>query len=370
MDASTRCARSTAPAWLAVVVTNQAGVARGLLPGVGVPTRCRRCLRRDVEAGGARLDAVYACLHHPSVGEPPYRAGLRLPQAAPGPAAARRERARRGPAALVGDRRSHSRPAARLERRRAGRAREERLRPRRAHLPRAPAGRASPTSWPRTCWRRSSASSAGGGRANRARRGSRRWCAASAGRRVLVLADLVADEFVYGRVERVSREAPVLILRHDATDVRLGGGANAVHNIRTLGGAPLPVRRRSARTRHGRRLRALLRAKGISTRGVVDRARLRDAGEDAHPGRRRALHEAADRADRPLRAAAGEERRPPRARARAALVPRQGRRRAGERLRLRPARRGAGARGGGVRAPRAGSRSRSTRASRCCASAA
>ena len=88
------------------------------------------------------------------------------------------------------------------------------------------------------------------------------------GRRVLVLADLVADEFAYGRVERVSREAPVLILRHDATDVRLGGGANAVHNIRTLGGRPLPfgVLGRDA---HGRRLRALLREKGIATAGIV-----------------------------------------------------------------------------------------------------
>ena len=61
---------------------------------------------------------------------------------------------------------------------------------------------------------------------------------------MLVLADLVADEFVYGRVERVSREAPVLILQYDATDVRLGGGANAVHNIRTLGGRPAAARRR------------------------------------------------------------------------------------------------------------------------------
>jgi rfaE bifunctional protein kinase chain/domain len=86
-------------------------------------------------------------------------------------------------------------------------------------------------------------------------------------RRVLVLADLVADEFVYGRVERISREAPVLILRHDATDVRLGGGANAVHNIRTLGARPLPfgVLGRDA---HGQRLRALLREKGISTAGL------------------------------------------------------------------------------------------------------
>ena len=91
------------------------------------------------------------------------------------------------------------------------------------------------------------------------------------GRRVLVLADLVADEFVYGRVERISREAPVLILRHDATDVRLGGGANAVHNIRTLGGAPVAfgVLGKDA---HGRALRALLREKGIPARGVAEEA--------------------------------------------------------------------------------------------------
>jgi rfaE bifunctional protein kinase chain/domain len=88
-------------------------------------------------------------------------------------------------------------------------------------------------------------------------------------RRVLVLADLVADEFVYGRVERISREAPVLILKHDATDVRLGGGANAVHNIRTLGGAPLPFGVVGPDP-HGRKLRALLRAGRIDTRGVLD----------------------------------------------------------------------------------------------------
>jgi len=88
------------------------------------------------------------------------------------------------------------------------------------------------------------------------------------GRRVLVLADLVADEFVYGRVERVSREAPVLILRHDTTDVRLGGGANAVHNIRTLGAQPLPFGLLGADA-HGKRLRALLRERGISAGGVL-----------------------------------------------------------------------------------------------------
>jgi rfaE bifunctional protein kinase chain/domain len=91
------------------------------------------------------------------------------------------------------------------------------------------------------------------------------------GRRVLVLADLVADEFVYGHVERISREAPVLILRHDATDLRLGGGANAVHNIRTLGGAPVPLGV-LGRDERGRRLRALLREKGIAPGCVFDEA--------------------------------------------------------------------------------------------------
>lgn len=91
------------------------------------------------------------------------------------------------------------------------------------------------------------------------------------GRRVLVLADLVADEFVHGRVERISREAPVLILRHDATDVRLGGGANAVHNLRTLGARPLPFGV-TGNDAHGRRLRALLREKRIPTAGIATAA--------------------------------------------------------------------------------------------------
>ena len=88
------------------------------------------------------------------------------------------------------------------------------------------------------------------------------------GRRVLVLADLVADEFLYGRIDRVSREAPVLILRYDGVDVRLGGGANAVHNLRTLGAVPLPIGV-LGRDPAGRRLRGLLRQAGISDRRVI-----------------------------------------------------------------------------------------------------
>ncbi len=54
-------------------------------------------------------------------------------------------------------------------------------------------------------------------------------------RRVLVLGDLIADEFIYGEVSRVSREAPVLILKYDATEMVAGGAGNAANNIAAFG---------------------------------------------------------------------------------------------------------------------------------------
>ena len=59
---------------------------------------------------------------------------------------------------------------------------------------------------------------------------------ALAGRRVAVIGDVVADEFVYGRVARVSREAPVLILEYDSTQIVPGAAGNAANNVATLGG--------------------------------------------------------------------------------------------------------------------------------------
>jgi rfaE bifunctional protein kinase chain/domain len=55
-------------------------------------------------------------------------------------------------------------------------------------------------------------------------------------RRVLVVGDLIADEFIYGEVARVSREAPVLILKYDATEMVGGGAGNAANNVAALGG--------------------------------------------------------------------------------------------------------------------------------------
>jgi D-glycero-D-manno-heptose 1,7-bisphosphate phosphatase len=58
--------------WLAVLVTNQAGVARGYFTEEVIGA-VHNLLAQELERGGARLDAIYYCPHHPSVGEPPYR---------------------------------------------------------------------------------------------------------------------------------------------------------------------------------------------------------------------------------------------------------------------------------------------------------
>lgn len=58
---------------------------------------------------------------------------------------------------------------------------------------------------------------------------------------ITVLGDLVADEFVFGEISRVSREAPVLILKHRERTVVPGGGANAANNLADLGVNVLPV---------------------------------------------------------------------------------------------------------------------------------
>jgi D-glycero-beta-D-manno-heptose-7-phosphate kinase len=58
---------------------------------------------------------------------------------------------------------------------------------------------------------------------------------------VMVMADLIADEFISGEIARVSREAPVLILKHRDRTLIPGGGANAVMNLAALGVTALPV---------------------------------------------------------------------------------------------------------------------------------
>ena len=59
--------------------------------------------------------------------------------------------------------------------------------------------------------------------------------------KVLVVGDLALDEMIYGDAERISREAPVLILQHTKTKLILGGASNAAHNVSTLNNGKVGV---------------------------------------------------------------------------------------------------------------------------------
>ena len=85
-------------------------------------------------------------------------------------------------------------------------------------------------------------------------------------RRVAVIGDLIADEFIYGRVARVSREAPVLILQYDSTQIVPGGAGNAANNVAALGGRTQIVGL-TGKDEAGTRLHASL--SHVNTRGLL-----------------------------------------------------------------------------------------------------
>jgi D-glycero-beta-D-manno-heptose-7-phosphate kinase len=74
-----------------------------------------------------------------------------------------------------------------------------------------------------------------------AREEMRRAIEAWKGARVLILGDMILDEFILGRTDRVSREAPVVVVRYDDTSYSPGGAANAAQNVVALGGRAVPV---------------------------------------------------------------------------------------------------------------------------------
>lgn len=85
---------------------------------------------------------------------------------------------------------------------------------------------------------------------------------------VVLLGDFVADEFVFGEISRVSREAPVLILRHRETQLLPGGGANAANNLADLGAHVLPVTV-VGDDAAGRALLDYFRRKGVDTSAIL-----------------------------------------------------------------------------------------------------
>ncbi len=66
----------------------------------------------------------------------------------------------------------------------------------------------------------------------------RRWVDALAGKRIVVLGDVMLDRYLWGSVERISPEAPVPVVEVERESFSLGGAANVAHNIAALGGQP------------------------------------------------------------------------------------------------------------------------------------
>lgn len=97
---------------------------------------------------------------------------------------------------------------------------------------------------------------------------------AFAGRRVVVVGDAVADQFVSCEISRVSREAPVMIMRHERTETVPGGAANCAMNLATLG-ARASLVGTVGDDAPGRELLSKLVAAGVETGGVLVSTRLR-----------------------------------------------------------------------------------------------
>ncbi|HEV8141357.1 MAG TPA: bifunctional ADP-heptose synthase [Methylomirabilota bacterium] len=87
-------------------------------------------------------------------------------------------------------------------------------------------------------------------------------------RTVVVVGDLILDEYVFGRPARISREAPVLILRFTERALSMGGAANAANNVHALGARVIPIGV-IGRDAAGGDLMNLFRGAGVPTDGIV-----------------------------------------------------------------------------------------------------
>lgn len=86
--------------------------------------------------------------------------------------------------------------------------------------------------------------------------------------KIMVVGDMVADVYLEGRISRISREAPVLILEHEVETVVPGGAANVVHNAATLGGQIYAVGVVGNDTA-GQELMRVLSAQQVNTAGLI-----------------------------------------------------------------------------------------------------
>lgn len=86
--------------------------------------------------------------------------------------------------------------------------------------------------------------------------------------RVLIIGDVMVDAYIWGKVERISPEAPVPIVHVTHRDFRLGGAANVALNILSLGATPV-LCALAANDDNGKRLMGLLKEKNLTQEGIV-----------------------------------------------------------------------------------------------------
>lgn len=91
-----------------------------------------------------------------------------------------------------------------------------------------------------------------------------------AGLRILVVGDVMVDRYLWGRVSRISPEAPVPVVDVDEEALRLGGAGNVAVNVAALGAVPVLVGLTGAGDGPGRDLRELLEARGLTSDGLID----------------------------------------------------------------------------------------------------
>ncbi|HQF67686.1 MAG TPA: D-glycero-beta-D-manno-heptose-7-phosphate kinase [Candidatus Cloacimonadota bacterium] len=86
--------------------------------------------------------------------------------------------------------------------------------------------------------------------------------------RVLVLGDIMLDHYIWGKVERISAEAPVPVLEAQREEFRLGGAANAALNVKSLGGDAILLGV-TGRDSAAQDLKQLMEHKGLATDGLI-----------------------------------------------------------------------------------------------------
>ncbi len=94
------------------------------------------------------------------------------------------------------------------------------------------------------------------------------WLARMAGRRVVVIGDIMIDEWIWGKVTRISPEAPVPVVSVNDHSFTLGGAGNVANNLRALG-ATVAFVGAVGEDAEGRRARALLEEIAVDTRGII-----------------------------------------------------------------------------------------------------